>query len=256
MKFGRKPARHTVRTHHTQQLMALFLNPLGSPPPKSDNWVAAVHNQMGGDNWGMLGNDQYGDCVEADCGHMLMLRTANVGSIVVPTTEDILALYTQVTGFNPADPNTDQGTDETSMCAYMESTGLLGHRSSETGMIDYQNLDHVKWCVQMFGGCRIGFNVPAFAMNHVGPGQVWDIDPTADNSIEGGHDVPIVGYDGDMFTVVTWGHTQLMTKAFYNTFCEEAHAELYQDWIEATGSTPSGFALNELIQGLGSLTGS
>src|SRR5579859_963052 len=123
--FGRKPAVHNRRTLGQALVLARHLDKLAPAPAKSPGWRAKVKSP-----WGMDGNDQWGDCVEAAVAHALMLRTANSSSIVVPTTAQTLALYSAVTGFNPnAGPSgnnpTDQGTDETSMCQYMVNTGFL-----------------------------------------------------------------------------------------------------------------------------------
>lgn len=250
MKLGRKPPVHTRRTMRSALILSRYLDPLGAAPADSNDYVSAVNKAVNGD-WGMMGNDQWGDCVEADTGHSLMLRTANTGTIVIPTTQDIEALYTAVTGFNPNDPNTDQGTDETTMCQYMETTGLLGHKSDGTAMVDTTNLDHVKWSMQLFGALRLGMNVPDYCMDQFNSGKPWDVvgDPQSAN-IEGGHDVPLVKYDSGMFYVVTWGKIQAMTPNFFKAFVDEAHAEVYADWIKSTGVSPSGFGLDALLSDL------
>src|ERR1700750_2435947 len=62
-------------------------------------------------NIGMLGNDRYGDCVEAANGHLVEQQTyIGQGSEVSVTTAQVLAEYSKITGFNPNDPNSDQGT--------------------------------------------------------------------------------------------------------------------------------------------------
>ena len=246
MKYGRKPAVHNRRTFLRGLCLSRSLDTLGSPPNVSNDYTTAV-----GSNWQMFSNDRYGDCVEADTAHSLMLRTANVGAILVPTDEEVLALYSAVTGFDPNDAeNTDKGTDETTMCQYLETQGFCGHKSSATGMIDPTNLDHIKWSVQLFGTCRLGIQVPAYAETQFNQGKVWDLDPSADQTIVGGHDVPIVGYSPGAFIVVTWGKLQAMTPAFLATFLDECHAEVYGDWIKAAGTAPSGFDLATLLADL------
>lgn len=229
-------------------VLARALDPLGSAPVVTTDWSAAVKVP-----WGMMGNDSLGDCVCADTGHTLMIRTANASTVVVPTDADIVALYEAVGGYDPTDPSTDRGCDETAMCQYLEATGFLGHRSDGTGMVDPTNFDHVKWCCQLFGHCRIGFNVPSYAMDQFGAGKSWDLDAGGDQTIVGGHDVPIVHADRDLLYCVTWGKVQAMTPAFFAKFTEEAHAEVFGDWIKQGGMAPSGFNLDQLAVDLASL---
>jgi hypothetical protein len=238
-KLGRWPARHTLRSMRSALVMARALDPLGAPPAASNDYTAAVTVP-----WGILRNDTLSDCVCADTGHTLMLRTANASSIVVPTDNDVLALYEAVGGYVPGDASTDNGCVEADMCTYLQKTGFLGHRSDATGSIDPGNLDHLRWCVQLFGACRIGVNLPQSAMDQFDAGQPWDVG--GDATIVGGHDVPIVKYDGDYFYVVTWGKLQPVTPAFITAYNEEAHAELFADWVRSQGTAPSGLDLEDL----------
>jgi hypothetical protein len=220
--------------------MTAALDPLGSPPVASNDYISAVTVP-----WGVMGNDDVGDCTIADCGHSLMLRTANNGQIVVPTTQQILDLYSNLSGWSPSNPSSDNGLDESTVCAYMVSTGLLGHKADATGSVDPWNFDHLKWCIQLFGSCRIGLNFPAYAVDLFDAGKVWDISTTGDQSTDG-HDVPLVDYRNGYFTCVSWGKLQMMTPAFLNHYIEEAHSELYFDWIKSQGEAPSGFSLIDL----------
>jgi hypothetical protein len=247
LKLGRKPARHTRRSLKSALVMARALDPLGAPPPASNDYTAAVKVP-----WGMFANDRLGDCVCADTAHALMLRTANASSIVVPADSDVIALYEAVGGYVPGDESTDNGCDETSMCEYLEKTGFLGHRSDATGAVDPQNLDHLKWCIQLFGTCRIGVDLPRSAMDQFEAGEPWDV--RGDGAILGGHDVPLVKYDGaGMFYCVTWGRLQPVTPAFVLKYTEEAHAELFFDWVQAQGVAPPGLDLDDLAKKLAAL---
>jgi hypothetical protein len=246
MRLGRKPAQYTLTLLRRALAMAFHLDQLGPAPGISNDYVQAVENT--GTPWGMLGNDKFGDCVEADCGHTLMLRTANTGKIVVPTEQDVLDLYTALTGFNPANPGSDQGTSETACCEYMVSHGFLGHKADAIGTVDPGNLNHVRWCVQLFGSCRLGINLPQSAMDQFDAGQPWEVAGNA--AIVGGHDVPIVDYDSDFFYVVTWGRLQAVAPSFVTTYAEEAHSELFFDWVRQQGTAPSGLDLNQLAADL------
>jgi hypothetical protein len=58
--------------------------------------------------------------------------------------------------------------------------------------------------------------------------------------------VDIVAYTPDELICVTWGKLQRMTYKWFNTYCDEFHVPLSQDWITAKGVAASGFALSTL----------
>lgn len=250
-KFGRKPAVHNLHTMKSALAMARALDPLGDAPPVSIDYVSAVNKQSPG-GWMMLGNDEYGDCVEAAEGHYLMLRTANTGVITVPTTQQVLALYSAETGFNPGDPNSDQGTSELSDAQYMVGTGFLGHRADATGSLDPADFDHVRWCIQLFGACNFGVNLPQSAVDQFDAARPWTVEAD-DGGIVGGHDVLGVQYDGTWFYAVTWAKLQPVAPDWIVKYADEAHALLFYDWIMAGGQAPSGFDLPALVADLRSL---
>lgn len=258
LMFGRKPPLYNHRTFRSGLALAASLDKLGSAPAASRNYTRAVNQAVGGaDQWGMLGNDQWGDCVEAWEGHFLMLRTANAGSIVIPTVDDIVALYSDETGFNPnAGPSganpTDGGTNETSDAAYMVSTGLLGHKADATAMVNPVNLDHVRWCVELFGACELGINVPQSMMDQFQAGEPFTV--VADSPTVGGHCIGITRYNGEWAYVSTWGEGQHeATWDWVRSVTEEAHALLFFDWILSQGESLSGFNLAQLITDLGEM---
>lgn len=244
MKLGRKPATFTARALRGAARMSAHLSPLGAPPAASNDYVAAVAAQSQG-GWGTFLNDRIGDCVCADTAHTLMLRTANASSIVVPTDDDVLKLYEHF-GYDPGDSSTDRGVNESDMCDYLGQTGFLGHKSDANARVDQTNLDHLKWSIQLFGSCRIGIYVTQGAMDQFSSGHPWDFDPSLDLTVLGGHDVPLVRYEGDTFYCVTWGALQEVTPSFLQHYCEEAHVELFADWIRSQGTAPPGLDMAAL----------
>src|SRR5213078_258313 len=60
--------------------------------------------------WETLGNDQYGDCVFAGAAHETMLWNAEAKHGVTFTDQSVLSDYSAVTGFDPHNPDSDQGT--------------------------------------------------------------------------------------------------------------------------------------------------
>ena len=74
-------------------------------------------------NWGMLGNDTVGDCVVAGSCHETMLWTAEGGKPATFTDANAISDYSAITGYNPNDPNTDQGTVVRDALLYRQKTG-------------------------------------------------------------------------------------------------------------------------------------
>src|SRR5690242_2020453 len=106
MRLGRNAPVHNRRTMRLGIAMHQALAALGAPPVDSDDYVSAVMRQSSA-GWMCWWNNRLGDCVCEDSGHGLMLRTANAGTIITPTAEDILALYKAVGGYVESDPSTD-----------------------------------------------------------------------------------------------------------------------------------------------------
>src|SRR5579859_6866009 len=97
VKLGRQPAVADDR------VPLLKTASLPAPPPSANSYAAVGE-------WFMLGNDLVGDCVEACIGHATLAATTYAGDEKVPTDAEALALYSDVTGYDPANPATDQGT--------------------------------------------------------------------------------------------------------------------------------------------------
>lgn len=264
LKYGRKPVRHTPASFMRSHIMTRALNALGTPPATSPDWVSAVMKQssMG---WGMFGNDEYGDCVIADCAHAEMLRTANVGGIWIPTLTQTLALYAYFQGYT-GDPssvsdidkylaNHDDGCNELDVITYLTKNGWLGRKLDGSANLDPTQLDQIKWAVSIFGASRLGLNLPDSAQPQFEGGEAWDYVPGA--RLDGGHDVPVVGYDTSYFYVVTWGKLQPVSPSFMTAkyadgtpYVEEAHAELAFDWVNAAGTCPANLDLTKLVADL------
>ena len=252
LMFGRLPAQHTGGQLRRALVLSRHLDPLGKPPAVSNNYIKAVHDLTGGD-WGMMGNDRYGDCVKADDAHYLMLRTANTGKMVVPTTEQVVTDYMKQTGGQDTGLYEDQDDD------WMEQNGMLGHKSVAHGSIDPSNMDHVRWGVQLFGRVRLGIAVTQEMVNQFDRGQPWTA--TDMRHIVGLHDVPLVYYDQDdhaPLVVITWGKEQRMSLHCFRACCAslarqhegETHVELFPDWIKEIGTAPSGLNLEQLTADL------
>lgn len=234
MSFVFHPGLKPNDRNRARLYFSAFKNPAAEVP-------AVVDYYDGLSPIGMLGNDAYGDCVEAANGHIVEQQTYfGQGHEVVVSTQDALAEYSRITGFNPNDPSTDQGTMIQDGLDDMRKIGLNGHKIAAFAQLDVTKMADVKLAVSEFGMVDIGFNFPAIAMQQFNQGKPWDV-VSNDGGIDGGHCVLVVGYDVNYLYVYTWGAVQKMTYAFWAKYVEEAWAVIDEDWVSMSkGLDPEG----------------
>jgi hypothetical protein len=203
----------------------------------------------------MLGNDAVGDCVCAGAFHAQQVWEGDAQGVQTTfSTQDALAMYTAISGYNPKNPNSDVGATLISGLQYWQKTGLDGFKLAAYAQIDATNVALVQACIAYFGAVYTGLNVPTSAMSQFDAGQPWSV--VSRSRIEGGHCVPLVGYDASGFTCVTWAAYQKLTTDFYTRYFDEAWVVVDEDWVSKTGLTPSGLDGATANADFQSLTGS
>lgn len=240
MRMGRLPRAHNPNV--------MKLSALGSIPmaPVEANWTKGIKS------WGMMINDQLGDCTCAAVGHALQVWTVNTSKEVTIPDADVLKLYEVACGYNPNDPSTDCGGVEQNVLEYLYKSGIPLANGSVDKILGFaevneQNLNEVKLTIAEFGVAYIGIEVPDSIYSSDGNvQQVWDYVPGA--NIEGGHAIVLVGYDATGFEFISWGSVYKMTYEFFKQYCSEAYAIVDHNWIKSTGKTPMGISLVALEQ--------
>lgn len=250
LKLGKQTARPDPRT----LLLASYITPALPTPPASLDLTTKV-----GASWGMMDNDQIGDCTCAAAGHLIMEWTANAKKkMVTPTDKQIVAAYSAITGYNPATGANDNGAAEIDVLNYWRQSGIANDKIGAYIALEPSNHIHIMDSVYIFEGCYIGLELPTSAQAQVQNHQPWSVPPggpTGDGKPGswGGHAVPVVAYDARGLTVVTWGALQIMTWTFWDTYCDEAYAILSTDYITGKKVTPQGFNLQQLQTDLADL---
>jgi hypothetical protein len=196
-------------------------------------------------NWSMLGNDQYGDCVEAAAANAEMTWTSQAGVEYSPTTTQILQDYSNITGFNPNDPSTDNGTVMVDALAYYKTNGIAGRKILAWASVKIDSsLYELKQAISLFGTVLVGFNFPQSAMGQFNSGQGWSIDTSS--PIVGGHCVAVSEYSPTQFVCNTWAALQPVSLGFFPYYADEAYVLITQDWINQKKLSPSGFNISVL----------
>jgi hypothetical protein len=251
LKLGKLAPRVDPRT----LMFASYVTAALPAPPPALNLATKVKG-----SWGMMDNDQIGDCTCAAAGHLIMEWTASAQSkMVTPSDQQIVAAYSAITGYNPKTGANDNGAQEIDVLNYWRQTGIAGHKIQAFVGLEPSNHTHIMDGVWMFGGCYIGLALPKTAQGQTQNHQPWSVISTSGDGQPGswgGHAVPVVAYDARSLTVVTWGALQTMTWGFWAAYCDEAYAILSPDYLEKKGGqiiAPSGFNLAQLQEDLADL---
>ncbi|MGA2557982.1 MAG: hypothetical protein ABSG04_17065 [Verrucomicrobiota bacterium] len=200
----------------------------------------------------MFGNDKYGDCTCAAAANKFILDSCHTGKVIIPTTDEVLALYSAVTGFNKNDSSTDQGAAMTDVLAYLQATGMtIGgqvHKILGWAQIDIANLEHRRLACQIFDGTYVGVNLPASAQDQFVDGQECHFEVVADSPNDGGHSMFRPGYGALGSAYVTWANWYVKASAAWEqAFVDEDYAIITPEWFEqATQKTPGGLDLATL----------
>ena len=235
MKLGRK----AIKTDSRTLQLARYLTPTLPPPPPAKDWTHGITG------WGMMLNDQLGDCTIAGVGHAVQVWTANNGSEVTVSDTTVETYYERWDGYVPGNPSTDNGGIELDVLNDWQKGDFAGHKLIAFADPKPSNLVEIRQSIALFGGVYIGLAMPITAQRQ----DVWDVVPRGGANARpgswGGHAVFVPTYDESGFTCITWGQLKVMTLAFWKKYCDEAHTLLGQDWLASQGA-PSGFDLAQL----------
>lgn len=246
MKLGRLPRLYSPSVPHLSALLAGRRQRLNPPPPAVD-YTNVLPADMG-----MFGNDRLGDCTCAAAYHALQVWTANANPpIDTEADTEVISLYEEACGYNPANPSSDQGGCEQIVLQHLLNQGMPvtsgsgRHHIAAFVEVDPTNVFDVKTVIADAGLVYLGFNVPDYIMN-VAPGGVWGTRPGTPNII-GGHAVIAAGYDSTALKIISWGRVYEMTWEFWAQFVDEAYMIADGDWIQSTGKTLAGLSLPDLM---------
>jgi hypothetical protein len=250
LKYGKLPPEY----HRDTLKMSDFLPSVAvmPPPPAKRAWEYAVKTP-----WQMFDNDKVGNCVIAATLHWIMAATANTKKPALFTTGIALAIYSAITGYDPAqtDSNgnnpTDNGTAWTDMLAYWRDIGIPDtagtiHKILGWGSIGL-TLSELNQGLNVFGGLLIGTAVTKSMEDQFLAKKTWDA--PFSGGVQGLHGIPRLGYGHEGESVITWGAEEQGDLNLYKNY-DEAYAVVTQDFLDTQGKSPLGFDVDALMAAL------
>jgi len=212
------------------------------------------------DKWGMMLNDQWGDCAEAMAGHFVISTSYNTGHPLAPTDQQVSDFYTAVAGFDPnAGPPgnnpTDQGTVLSQMLTVWQNDGfpvtdlatgkIVIHKILGFAACDVTSWAQIRWVTDTFGATLKGINCPE---NFQANTNNWTYDPNS--PIEGGHAILQDSQGGAGDKNISWGLVIPTTLEAELNLMTEAWAVVTESWLNSLGTSPSGLNLDGLLAAL------
>lgn len=246
---GRRPP-HSALTHPRMYASDVLTGGYTGVVPAVVDWHSGVKLPI-------ALNDRLGDCTIADVSHAIEVWTTfSSGTETMISDADVQAMYSRVGGYIPGNPSTDQGCVIQDVLDDWRKTGIgtPPHQIVAFLQVNHTNVAELKACTWLFLGVTLGVNLPQSALDQFRAGTPWTYDPRANNSIVGGHDVRLLGFDASgMMYVATWGAVQRVSPSWL-VFCEEAWSQLSVDFVKANVS-PEGLDVTALNAAFTQLTG-
>lgn len=189
----------------------------------------ACDNTMGVREWGMDGNDLFGDCVFAGLDHHQQVITLDAGKRTEAGTPAVLAAYSEYTGFNRHHPSTDLGANAMEVLTRVMATpqGIFGHRLLGFVSPDPKNFDHIKKAITYFRAVYVGCEMP----NNFRTQPVWT-PVAADGGNAGGHCMVSAQYTAELAPCITWGGIQPAEWGWWLKYVDEAHVLVWDTTLQ------------------------
>lgn len=256
--IDRRVVKTDAKLHVPTLNLADYVASSAEPPP-------AVHRSNVGFNWGVLMNDQLGDCGPAMAIHADEAFHLDAGTPVPPYADiDAVTFYEEEAGYVPGNPATDGGSNNNTLAQRWTNPGILckatGQRSQIAAsiFIDPKDPRLTRIGIWEFIAVFRAIGLPTSAQSQHSYWQVTDKTLTGAAALGswGYHDIPILSYDDAHQRDISWGIEMLVDWDFDTSYGVGGFVVVTKDQLNNKGVSPSGVdwsALNADIQKLPSV---
>jgi hypothetical protein len=179
-------------------------------------------------SWQMLGNDKYGDCGVAGLEHGFMADAADTDHIEgFPTDQDAVSYYLSYTD------GQDTGVVLSQYLQHVQQNGYYGHTVSAYAPVTVNDITTLQFAINAYDFAYTGITVTSAMQEAFSNQQPWTMKNTG-GPVEGGHCIPLVGYDDQYLYAVTWGAIQSIAYPAWNRIADEAWAVITGEVAAAT----------------------
>jgi hypothetical protein len=199
-------------------------------------------------------NDTLGCCAISGSVEEVRLANALRGVTVNFSDASAVANYSAITGYNPDNPFSDQGTDVHELYQWRQRIGIVDDDKKYHKIVGYagltpQDFDELLIALSLFDMVGIGIDVPDYCQAQFAAGRPWHL-LSGFPHIVGGHYIPIVGAEGNQLAdLFTWGAKTGIERGFYERFNTVAVVALTEEMF-TNGKSPEGVDMAALAKDL------
>lgn len=242
-RLGRQPHDPAV----IARMPTLAGHPLASMP------VEPTLNRDNVNFWpGLYGNDTIGDCSAVGLANAARAQAALSGFDIPMPQPKVIGFYSASTGYNPADPSTDQGGRLADVLAFQLRNGFdHGGQDLLAGDFATFNPTDLDTHRRVMAQCGTGY-LGVRLLEADKSADVWDAErpPQPSDPVWGDHCMLSFAYtatgETDLVTGITWGMRQPFTWRWLRFRCEEAHVVYWRQLLSPDGVNFAGLDLDKL----------
>lgn len=206
--------------------------------------------------WGMLGNDEWGDCFWASAAHEVMAQAHLAGRSPQFSTAEVLNTYANYLGLFGAgglSEQADRGTEPRAGAKFRRGPGVSdssghSHRIGAYVFEEVPDYGRLLAAIYDFGAVTLCFDLPQSAEETFNQG-VWDFHPGS--AILGGHAVAgVARAESGQIVAVSWGEEVEITPAFIEHYLQCAVVYVSGSVLDGTGHAPDGLDKPGLLAAL------
>jgi hypothetical protein len=217
------------------------------PPAPLEVPVPVPPENADGTLWGMDGNDRYGNCGVAGVHHADMAVDLGLGQSLLSVTADQVVSY-----YETYTSGEDSGVVLADFLAYVKKTGFYGRTLAGYAPVRIADMSTLQFTVNAYGSAYTGIQVTDLMMAASQAGRLWTAADFQNGNVEGGHCIPLVGYDSQNLYCITWGAVQAIEYSAWHLISTEAWATIWGE-VPDGGLDGHGVNLAALTADLGKL---
>jgi hypothetical protein len=154
-------------------------------------------------------NDTIGDCVETAGFNAVQTLLARAGNDTQIPNALVPAVYTAVTGYNPANPATDQGTDPEAFFAWWGQSPIAGYKLGNLTRLNPQDEAAIRQTIATTGGVFLCVELAVEQQNQL----VWTA--TGTPGTWGGHAIWCDSFEADLTFATSWGEVKPIDRSYF-----------------------------------------